>query len=128
MGTNHRGMPVGDNHRPTPRLAKAYADLWNAGSQYAEDYRSAMRDPYSQGGWDPIDSSEAQELINDYRDDRNAGVKFPGSSSYVKIPDAIAVARGKEELPKWEHDEEDDHRWDDGGKRAYLFDHPEQDN
>lgn len=47
MGTDHRGNPTGNNHRPTPRLAQLMARFGNMGLEdgqaYLDHYRS-LRD------------------------------------------------------------------------------------
>jgi hypothetical protein len=63
MGTNHRGMPVGNNHRPTPRISKALQRYYK------------------------IDSDTAQDVINEHREgneylsDAYYGVDYPHAAS-----------------------------------------------
>lgn len=59
MASNHRGQEVGDNHRPTPRIAQAYAKMWL-------DYRDTDSPEHKEA-----QVSEAQDLINSYRNQRD---------------------------------------------------------
>lgn len=73
IGTNHRGQIIPGNHRPTPRLARAYRQLLE--HAWGEKYSDA----------------EAQEHLNDsYRDNgRNANL-----GSHITIDDVVNQARG----------------------------------
>lgn len=50
MGTTHRGMPTGNNHRPTPRLSRLIAEQSN--SLYG------------------VTPEKAQGMVDEYRDKR----------------------------------------------------------
>ena len=124
MGTNHRGMPVGTNHRPTPRLARAVQRL------------SAQRFPNQSEGLSPTD---AQDFINIYRDSRDNNVTGGFTPKWAMEKTMKRVVEDARET-NWDNVAEDRYQrnygdagkspreiWADGdGKRTYLYDHPDE--
>jgi len=77
MATNHRGHPVGENHRPTPRLVNAYRQLVR--HSVGED----------------ISPSDAQGALDDYRWDRDEhGIRGLPVDANIYIKDVVDHARG----------------------------------
>lgn len=75
MGTNHRGMPVGDNYRATPRLAQVMA------RRMTQDIRGGS--PLSHMNSPEVHPSEAQAHLNTYREERD---KY-GKGTYHGVTD-----------------------------------------
>lgn len=84
MPYNHRGVPTGDNHRPTPRLARML-----------QAYGMGHDTPFgSYGYWSGQQSSPSsmemqQGAINQYRRDRgsssrDARVSAQGKADYIR--------------------------------------------
>lgn len=79
MPVNHRGVPTGDNHRPTPRLAKALAANINA--KIDSSYEDLMSENplmgYTMAGTPRyMQEHEAQHAIDRYRGERNEGSQW----------------------------------------------------
>lgn len=105
MPHDHRMNPVGSNHRPTPRIAKAMSLWWNR-----------QRTP-----------EEMQNRLNSYRDLRDQGV-FTDKGSVV--PSEVLSAKrtanviaGRRPVSNDPAPPDTANKWDDGGKSSYLFDY-----
>ena len=86
---DHRGRPVGGNHRPTPRLAQALARKYE---------RSMTEGVYQMMGFYPkvflpgdvkVGTDSTQQVINDYRQDRDAKAKLQASVGRVVESDSV---------------------------------------
>lgn len=123
MGTNHRGMPTGDNHRPTPRLALLLAhEMGNPSnrkllggaipSEYREETAQNLINSHRAGVAKGVGGSEATSLISNVvknRHEVNDNINYywdTGNKMYLGDEDTMGT-RG------------------DDGKSDYLFDHPD---
>ena len=79
MGTDHRGRRLGDNHRPTPRIAQALSQHLLVESVMANDdltWKNPILNSIKRPPITDISQNDAQNAINSYRDlrDGNASI------------------------------------------------------
>ena len=90
MAHDHRMNPVNTNHRPTPRLAQAFA----------RKYERSMNEGVIQGmGFYPhiflpqpnerVNTDSTQTVLNDYRRDRDNKAKLQASGGHVGGTDSV---------------------------------------
>lgn len=77
MPSDHRGRPIGDNYRPTPRLAKLMARAISHDTYYGS--------PLSHNRPPEVTPSQAQDALNNYRYRRDTeGADLYGHSQLTK--------------------------------------------
>jgi hypothetical protein len=96
MGTDHRGRPLGNNHRPTPRVAQLVAmHLSNVIDSNNEQIQ--MNNPLLNnidGGRAPLLSAEeGQRIIDGYRNDRDRGMTSPDSGEQYDLSTIVSAGK-----------------------------------
>ncbi len=96
MGTNHRGMPVGNNHRPTPRISKALQRYYKIDSDTAQDVINEHREgnEYLPDAYYGVDYSTPYDPNKPVPDDDNIGSRIDYIPSAIR--DAVDARSGKD--------------------------------